>query len=235
MQKRFWQARRHVCDRPRSTTGGGNIVRPVVAFSVVLPRPTVARLSAALAGFAITLLAVTGSAAPAKADGCKRAPGMAASIDKFIDEVYRMQVSGQGSLPVADALFGIDKINAEDLRDLNAREPIRVTRAEETGDDEANGVFRNAGPKSVVINGNFAKSSTFFDIPPLVSGSYISTPDSLTLIYDPDHAVKVGQTFLGMKFSRTINHTVITRRQLSYFFDANRDGAPDRCYQLVDN
>ena len=167
---------------------------------------------------------------PARADGCKLAPGMAASIDKFIDEVHQLQLAGQGSLPVADALFGFEKISADGLRDLNARQPIQVTRR-----DEDNGIFRNVGPKPVIINGSFAKSSTFFDIPPLVTGSYISTPDSLTLIYDPDHAVKVGQTFLGMKISRTINHTVITRQRLSYFFDTNTGDTPDRCYQLVAN
>jgi len=173
---------------------------------------------------------VAGGEGRAWADGCKRATNMAPSINKFIDEVYRLQLAGQGTLPVTHALFGFEKISADDLRDLNARPPIEVTR-----EDDDNGVFRNEAPKPMIITGNFAKADTFFDIPPLVSGSYISTPDSLTLIYDPGHAVKVGQTFLGMKISRTLNHTVITRQQLSYFFDANSGDKPDRCYQLVDN
>ena len=62
-----------------------------------------------------------------------------------------------------------------------------------------------------------------------------STPDSLTLIYDPDHAVKVGENFLGMKVARTLNHAVITRSTVSYFFDSNTGSKPDRCYTLVDN
>lgn len=173
---------------------------------------------------------MAGTTAAEAGDGCKRVTGMKPSIDKFIDEVYQMQQSGQGTLPVTDALFGFRQISADGLRDLDAREPIRVVPQH-----DRNGIFLNQGPKPVVINGNFAEASAFFDIPPLVTGSYVSTPDSLVLTYDPQHAVKVGQTFLGMKFSRTINHTVITRRRLSYFFDSNTDGKPDRCYQLVDN
>jgi hypothetical protein len=190
-----------------------------------------ASASTALASMALIGLGIlAGTTAAEAGDGCKPVTGMAASIDKFIDEVYQLQQSGQGTLPVADALFGFEHIEPADLRALDAREPIQVMPQH-----DKNGVFLNRGPNSVVINGKFAKADAFFDIPPLVTGSYVSTQDSLVLTYDPAHAVKVGQTFLGMTFSRTINHTVITRRKLSYFFDSNTDGKPDRCYQLVDN
>ncbi|HEX9448128.1 MAG TPA: hypothetical protein VF920_09110, partial [Dongiaceae bacterium] len=91
----------------------------------------------------------------------------------------------------------------------------------------------NRGPKRITVNGMFAARPTFFQIPKLVSGHYVSTRDSLTLIYDDGHAVKVGETFLGMKFSKVVNHTVITRTRLSYFFESNDGDTPDRCYDLT--
>jgi hypothetical protein len=162
---------------------------------------------------------------------CKPVSGMNASIDKFIDEIQAFQTgAGQGTLPISDALFGFERIDPSDQRNLGERTPIMVKRQ-----DEQEGVFVNQGPKQISITGNFADATTYFDIPQLVTGSYISTPDSLTLIYDPAHAVKVGEDFLGMKFSKTINHTIITRNQLLYFFDSNSGDEPDRCYTLVGN
>ncbi|HVJ42311.1 MAG TPA: hypothetical protein VM639_12480 [Dongiaceae bacterium] len=169
------------------------------------------------------------AASPAEAATCKRLSGIAPSIDRFIDKVYALQLAGRGTLPVTDALFGFRHLDADGLRNLDQRQPIEITRQ-----DEDDGVFINKGPKPLVVTGSFAQSETFFDIPELVKGSYVSTPDSLTLTYDPDHAVKVGQSFLGMKFSHTINHTVITRHSLAYFFDDNSSSEPDRCYVLVD-
>lgn len=168
-------------------------------------------------------------AGAADAASCKQIPGIAASVDRFIDKVYALQLSGSGTLPISDALFGFQHLDAEALRDLGQRQPIEVMRQ-----DEDDGVFVNQGPAPIILTGKFAQHETFFDIPALVKGSYVSTPDSLTLTYDPDHAVKVGQSFLGMKFSHTINHTVITRHSLAYFFDQNSTGEPDRCYLLVD-
>jgi hypothetical protein len=178
----------------------------------------------------VGLLTLTAGAALAD-EGCKPVTGMTASIDKFIDEIQAFQTSaGQGNLPITDALFGFENIDPVDQQNLGARSPIKVMPQ-----DSQEGVFVNQGPKQISITGNFANTTTFFDIPELVTGSYISTPDSLTLIYDPQHAVKVGETVLGMKFSKTINHTVITRTQLAYYFDANNGGEPDRCYTLVGN
>ena len=171
------------------------------------------------------------SAMPAVAQPrCEPLTGAAASVDKFIAEVHAMQLSGSGNLPVRDALFGFQDLNAADQQDLGARAPIKVVPQ-----DEDAGIFVNSGPKPVSITGSFADSTTYFDIPELVSGSYISTPDSLTLIYDPQHAVKVGQEFLGIKISKTINHTIITRDSVAYFFDTNSGGKPDRCYTLTKN
>jgi hypothetical protein len=181
---------------------------------------------------AVILLAVIGTGLPAHQvladDGCLPAPGINASIDKFIDDVQAVQQSGQGTLPVADALFGVTDINANDQQALAGREPIKLTRQE-----SVRGSFTNRGPKRITVNGIFATRPTFFQIPKLVSGRYISTKDSLTLIYDDGHAVKVGERFLGMSFSKIVNHTVITRTKLSYFFESNSGDTPDRCYDLT--
>lgn len=175
------------------------------------------------------IVADLGLATAAEAATCMRISGIAPSIDRFIDKVYALQLAGRGTLPVTDALFGFRQLDPDGLRKLDQRQPIEVTRQ-----DQDDGVFINKGPKPVVITGSFAQAETFFAIPELVKGSYVSTPDSLTLTYDPDHAVQVGQSFLGMKFSHTINHTVITRHSLAYFFDDNNGGEPDRCYLLDD-
>jgi hypothetical protein len=181
---------------------------------------------------AITLLVAIGLVLPASralADaGCLPAPGINASIDKFIDDVQAVQQSGQGSLPVQDALFGVSDINANDQQALANREQIKLTRQE-----PARGSFTNRGPKRITVNGIFATRPTFFQIPKLVTGHYISTKDSLTLVYDDGHAVKVGEKFLGMSFSKIVNHTVITRTKLSYFFESNSGDTPDRCYDLT--
>jgi hypothetical protein len=211
------------CSREFSKGPDGHVVRSSMLGSLLqyLARPALA---------AAVMLA--GAAGPTwAATACKPVSGMNASIDKFIDEIQAFQTgAGQGTLPIADALFGFERIDPTDQRNLGERTPIMVKRQ-----DEQEGIFVNQGPKPISIAGNFADSTTYFDIPQLVSGSYISTPDSLTLIYDPAHAVKVGQDFLGMKISKTINHTVITRNQLLYFFDSNSGDEPDRCYTLVGN
>ena len=184
----------------------------------------------AVASLAATTIGATIGAPVAEAASCKQIPGIAAAVDHFIDKVYALQLSGRGTLPVTDALFGFQHIDAQGLRDLDRRQPIEVTRQ-----DTDDGVFVNRGPQPLILTGKFAQSETFFDIPAVIKGSYVSTPDSLVLTYDPDHAVKVGQSFLGMKFSHTINHTVITRHSLAYFFDQNTGDEPDRCYELVEN
>ena len=33
---------------------------------------------------------------------------------------------------------------------------------------------------------------------------------------------EVGESILGVRFFKTVNHTVVTRTKLSYFFDAKR-------------
>jgi len=166
----------------------------------------------------------------AEAESCKQIAGISAAVDRFIDKVHAVELAGRGTLPVTDALFGFQHIDAKSLNALDRRQPIEVTRQE-----ESDGIFVNRGPEPMIITGQFGQKETFFAIPALIKGSYVSTPDSLVLTYDPEHAVEVGQSFLGMKFSHTINHTVITRHSLAYFFDANTSDEPDRCYVLVDN
>jgi hypothetical protein len=184
--------------------------------------------SAAVAAASLLASLIVASPVARSDDGCLQAPGINASIDKFIDDVQAVQQVGQGELPVTDALFGVTDINAADQQALATREQIKLTRGQPT-----DGTFVNRGPKRITVNGIFATRPTFFQIPKLVSGHYVSTPDSLTLIYDQGHAVKVGETFLGMKFSKLVNHTVITRSRLSYFFESNSGDTPDRCYDLT--
>ncbi|HVI88021.1 MAG TPA: hypothetical protein VM659_06950 [Dongiaceae bacterium] len=179
---------------------------------------------------AASLAASVIGAPVAKAESCKQIAGISAAVDRFIDKVYALQLSGRGTLPVTDALFGFQHIDAKSLGELDQRQPIEVTRQ-----DQEDGTFVNRGPAPMTLTGKFAQSETFFAIPAMIRGNYVSTPDSLTLTYDPAHAVKVGQSFLGMKFSHTINHTVITRHSLAYFFDENSSDEPDRCYVLVNS
>src|SRR6185369_5841392 len=108
------------------------------------------------------------------------------------------------------------------------RPPVQIAPQGDRG-----GSFTNRGPKHLHIDGVFAGRATFFDIPKMVAGTYAVTADSVTLTYDPAHAVRVGETFLGVRFSKTINHSVVTRQRLDYYFDSNSSGPPDRCYNLT--
>ena len=173
-------------------------------------------------------LLLIGVAMPARADDCLPAPGVSVAAGQFIETVGNLQRQGSGTLPIGAALFGFQGISDANQQALAQRPPVQVTKQSDQG-----GSFANRGPKHLHIDGVFAGRATFFDIPKAVAGSYAVTAESVTLTYDPAHAVKVGETFLGVKFSKTINHSVVTRQRLDYYFDSNASGPPDRCYDLT--
>ena len=180
-----------------------------------------------LTAVALVLL-MAGAITPAWAGDCLPAPGVDVQSEHFITEVRAAHQNGQGSFPVTDALFGMSGISAKDQQALALRDPVTVTRQH-----DADGIFGNHGPKRITVSGIFASRPTFFQIPKLVSGRYSLTADGITLTYDPGHAVTVGETFLGVHFSKIVNHVTVTQTRLSYFFGDNTGDAPDRCYDLT--
>lgn len=161
-------------------------------------------------------------------DDCIAVGDIEPAIDKLLGEIDAVQAAGEGALPFGDVLFGITGIDAHDRQAIANREPVQVTkRGAATGD------YESRGPKRITVEGVFAERDTIFRIPKLVTGRYALSEQGVTLIYDPAHTIEVGESILGVRFFKTVNHTVVTRTKLSYFFDANDGDVPDRCYEVV--
>ena len=169
-------------------------------------------------------------AAPAlAATECKPVAGIGPEIAKFLDEVAAAQKAGKGTLPLMDVLFGITEINAEDQKEIDGRPTVYLTPRGSDGGD-----FATDGPEEITVQGVFANLETYFRMPPKVRGRYVIAPDGgVTLIYDPKHAVELGEPHMGMAFFARTNHTVITRDGLAFFLDDNAGPDPDRCYHVV--
>jgi hypothetical protein len=175
-------------------------------------------------------LLVARAAPPAEAaDDCKAVPGIGPQITKFLNEVAAAQAAGQGSLPLMDVLFGVTEIDAHDQKALNRRTPVQVTKRDAQGGD-----YANDGPKTITVTGIFAGKETFFRIPKQVRGHYTRGADgSVTLVYDPDATVELGERVLGVRFFASIHHSVITQDGLAFFLDTNTGPDPDRCYRAA--
>jgi hypothetical protein len=165
---------------------------------------------------------------------CRPVSGIGQEIAKFLDEVAVAQAAGRGSLPLMDALFGVTDINADDQKALDRRKLVELSPHGVTGGD-----FVNEGPEKITIEGIFAEQETYFRMPPLVKGRYtIDAPDgvnvrSVTLLYDPKHAVDLGEPHVGLRFFKPTHHTVITRDGVAFFLDDNTGPDPDRCYRAT--
>jgi hypothetical protein len=182
----------------------------------------------ALLAAALLLLGLAVPPARAATD-CVDVPGIGPEIAKFLGEVAAAQAAGQGSLPLMDVLFGVTAIDARDQKQLNKRAPVQVTRR-----DAAGGDYLNQGPKRITVTGIFAARETFFRIPKLVRGRYTLGADgAVTLVYDPDYTVELGERVLGIRFFAAIHHTVISKDGLAFFLDTNAGPDPDRCYRAV--
>ena len=161
-------------------------------------------------------------------DDCIAVADIGPSIEKFLGEVHAAQATGQGALPFGDVLFGITGIDAHDQQSIANRAAVQVTKRDANGGD-----YESQGPKRITVEGVFAGRNTIFRVPQLVLGRYALSAGGVTLIYDPAHTFQVGESILGVRFFKTMNHTVITPTKLSYFFDANDGDIPDRCYLVV--
>ncbi len=166
-------------------------------------------------------------APPAHAETtCKTVPGIGPQIARFFDEVAAAQAAGQGTLPLMDVLFGVTDIGAEDQKALDARKLVELTPRDAEGGD-----YVNAGPEKVTIEGVFAEQETYFRMPAKVAGRYtIDAPDGVvagvTLHYDPEHTVDLGEPHMGLRFFKPTHHTVITRDGIAFFLDKNAGPRP---------
>jgi hypothetical protein len=178
----------------------------------------------------IALLLPLGMGSARAATDCVAVPGIGPEIAKFLDEVAAAQEAGQGSLPLGDVLFGVTGIDAHDRKALDRRQPVTVTKRDASGGD-----YANDGPKPITVEGIFAGKQTFFRIPKAVRGRYTLGADggSVTLVYDPDYTVELGERILGIRFFAAIHHSVVTRDGLAFFLDQNAGPDPDRCYRAV--
>ena len=179
--------------------------------------------------FMLSIAGAAGMSLTARANGdCIAVTGIGASIDRFLGEVRAAQAAGQGGLPINDVLFGVTEISEADQRDLAKRAPVQLTRQDADGGD-----YVNRGARRITVEGVFAGRDTLFRIPELVLGRYALDERGVTLIYDPAHTVEVGERVLGIRFFKDMHHTVITQDKLSFFFDTNDGGEPDRCYDVI--
>jgi hypothetical protein len=168
---------------------------------------------------------------PAAADAnCRRVPGLSASIQAFLLDAGAVHAAGGGVIPLKDLLIGITDISHSDMQALKARNSIAWVKENDEG-----GKFSNAGPQDISFQGVFASTDTYFKIPKTVRGTYLVFSNSVQIIYDPQYRMEVGEKILGMKAFRSINHTVTTANQLTFFFGSNASGDPDRCYLATDN
>jgi hypothetical protein len=182
----------------------------------------------------LALLPIAAAPPAHAATVCKQIPGIGAEIAKFLDEVAVAQAAGQGSLPLRDALFGVTDITADGQKALDGRPTVELAPHGAGGGD-----FVNRGPAEVTVEGIFAEQETYFRMPPLVKGRYtIDAPDGanpggVTLHYDPNHTVDLGEPHVGMRFFKGTHHTVITRDGVAFFLDDNAGPDPDRCYRAA--
>ena len=178
---------------------------------------------------ALLVVLPLGAAPAAARTDCVAVAGIGPEIAKFLDAVAAIQAAGRGRLPLTDVLFGVTGIDAHDRKALDRRTPVTVTRRDATGGD-----YENDGPKKITVEGIFAERQTFFRIPKRVRGRYTLTPDGgVTLVYDPEYTVDLGERILGIRFFAAIHHTVITRDGLAFFLDENAGPDPDRCYRAT--
>jgi hypothetical protein len=184
---------------------------------------------------ALTLALLPLTAVPVHAaTTCKSVPGIGPQIAKFLDQVAVAQAAGQGTVPLRDVLFGVTGIDAEGEKALDGRALVHLTPRDATGGD-----YTNEGPEEITIEGVFAEQETYFRMPPLVKGRYeIDAPDGVhiggvTLHYDPEHTVELGEPHVGIRFFKGTHHTVITRDGVAFFLDQNTGPDPDRCYRAV--
>jgi hypothetical protein len=180
--------------------------------------------------FTLILAFLPIAAVPAHAaTACKPVPGIGPQIAKFLDEVAAAQAAGQGTLPLRDVLFGVTGIDAEGQKALDGRALVHLTPRDATGGD-----YTNEGPEEITIEGVFAEQETYFRMPPKVQGRYtIGADGGVTLLYDPEHAVDLGEPHVGIRFFKATHHTVITRDGVAFFLDQNTGPDPDRCYRAV--
>ena len=66
-----------------------------------------------------------------------------------------------------------------------------------------------------------------------VTGQTLYADGGVTLHYDPDYTIELGERHVGLRFFAPIHHTVITRDGLAFFLDQNAGPDPDRCYRAA--
>jgi hypothetical protein len=179
----------------------------------------------------LTIFAGAFVSLPAAADAnCRRVPGLSTPIQAFLLDAGAVHAAGGGVMPLKDFLIGITDISHSDMQELKARAPIAWVK-----ETDAGGKFSNAGPQDISFQGIFASTETYFRIPRTVRGTYSILSNGVQIVYDPQYRMEVGEKILGMKAFRSINHTVTTANQLTFFFGSNASGDPDRCYLATDH
>lgn len=159
---------------------------------------------------------------------CMPVPGIAGEVEKFLSEAAVAHAANHGSMPLRDVLFGVTDLDADDASQLNAREPVNLTRRTADGGD-----YNNHGPKKLMIEGMFAGRETLFRLPKRIKGRYRLADKGVTLTYDPAHAVEVGEHIIGIPMFVSVHRMIVTRTQLSFYFSGNDSGEPDRCYLIT--
>jgi len=182
-----------------------------------------ARWSVALLAIATLLMPLSASAEP----DCRPASNLGPGLRKLIQEFHGADQAGSAELSVQDFLAGVTKIKPDDQVSLDHRGIVRVARTA-----MGQGSVRNEGKSELQFDALFAGRQTFFRIPQSLKARYVAQPNSVTLFYDADNALHLGEAIplVGIPVFRTVNHVAITADKLLFFWGDNSSDQPDRCY-----
>ena len=175
-----------------------------------------------------TLLLATASNTPALADDCQFAEGLGPGLATLLDGFHHADETGQASLSTQAFLAGVTEISEPNRQALNRRSVVRVVRR-----SLATGSVESEGPVALEFKGMFAGKERYFRVPSRIRARYEIGPNSATLTYQEGDAIQLGEAipFTDIPIFRTIDHVVIAKDLLLFFWTGNTGPTADRCYR----
>ncbi len=165
---------------------------------------------------------------PALADDCQPAEGLGPGLVKLLDGFHRADETGQASLKTEDFLAGVTQIAEPNRQALDRRSLVRVVRQA-----PQKGTIESEGPVALEFKGQFAGKERYFRVPAHIRARYAIGANSVTLSYQEGDAIQLGEAIplVEVPFFRTIDHVVIARDTLLFFWTGNSGTTADRCYR----
>lgn len=175
-----------------------------------------------------TLLLAMMANTPAQADDCQYAEGLGPGLATLLDGFHHADESGQASLSTQAFLAGVTEISEPNRQALDRRSVVRVIRQ-----SPLKGSVESEGPVALEFKGLFAGKERYFRVPAHIRARYELGPNSATLTYQEGNAIQLGEAipFTEIPFFRTIDHVVIAKDRLLFFWTGNGGTTADRCYR----